>query len=43
MEENNQIIDKKDLNFKDSEYATGKRKTSIAKVFFINNLIIFFH
>ena len=32
MEENNQIIDKKDLNFKDSEYATGKRKTSIAKV-----------
>ena len=32
MENNQQESKKKKLNFKDSKYATGRRKTSIAKV-----------
>ena len=35
MEQNNQIVEKPKrvkLNFKDSKYATGRRKRSIAKV-----------
>tara|TARA_A100001011_G_scaffold399291_1_gene507255 strand:- start:1992 stop:2423 length:432 start_codon:yes stop_codon:yes gene_type:complete len=32
MEENNQPTDKIKLDFKDSKYATGRRKTSIAKI-----------
>ena len=32
MENNQQESSKKKLNFKDSKYATGRRKTSIAKV-----------
>ena len=32
MENTNQVSNKTKLNFKDSKYATGRRKTSIAKV-----------
>ena len=32
MENTNQVSTKTKLNFKDSKYATGRRKTSIAKV-----------
>ena len=32
MENSNQVSNKTKLNFKDSKYATGRRKTSIAKV-----------